>query len=186
MTFLHAHTQHQALKQWLAAACEMASKTNMAMQQSKCTIRTHCHRAQQTHNSQQRFPVNKKKIILNTHSAKSHQQTTFWSTSLMIIIVHHLRMMQPKSLSQWQESMRKKERETWANNSPSTYKAHWAYSTCWSPLPKHGCRPGRWPSGCDAVKSDSETENCALKCHQTQHPWVPSRLPATYDTIANQ
>lgn len=66
MTFLHAHTQHQALKQWLAAACEMASKTNMAMQQSKCTIRTHCHRAQQTHNSQQRFPVNKKNYIEHT------------------------------------------------------------------------------------------------------------------------
>lgn len=186
MTFLHAHTQHQALKQWLAAACEMASKTSMAMQQSKCTIRTHCHRAQQTHNLQQRFPVNKKNYIEHTFC-----KVTSANYFLIHVINDHHCASFKNDATQISQSMtgkneKKKERETWANNSPSTYKAHWAYSTCWSPLPKHGCRPGRWPSGCDAVKSDSETENCALKCHQTQHPWVPPRLPATYDTIANQ
>ena len=71
VTFLHAHTKHRALKRWLAAACEMASKTNMAMQQSKCTIRTHCCRAQQTNKSQQRFPANKKqKNKPHTHATQ--------------------------------------------------------------------------------------------------------------------
>lgn len=90
MTFLHAHTQYQALKQWLAAACEMASKTNMAMQQSKCTIRTHCCRAQQTHKSQQRFPVNKK--CTHTHTLYAHisvQKYPSKAAYTRTIIDHH-------------------------------------------------------------------------------------------------
>lgn len=65
------------------------------MLQSKCAIRTHCRRAQQTHKSQQRFPVNKKhghKHILYIDTSEQQLKPSY------IVIMHHLSFMQTTSL----------------------------------------------------------------------------------------
>lgn len=160
------------------------------MQQSKCTIRTHCCRAQQTHKSQQRFPVNKK--CTHTHTLYAHisvQKYPSKAAYTRTIIDHHYASFKfyANHIS-WSFAKKGKKRETnkprknGTNNSPSTYKAHWVWRMCWPPpLAKH-CGHGKWPSGCDAVNSESEIENCAPTHHQTQPSWVAVPLPGTYDT----